>query len=169
MVKQRNGLRIPRSPRAACTITKDVAAEMEGIASRILHIKFDWKKPVTTTSAKKYLREFLYPYSQEVFGCMFLDKKRRPICVHNILYGRKNSVIIDPEVVVEKALAEKAAAAIMYHSYPSDTAEPSRAEKPIVQLLIDLLAAANVSVIDHLIVCETGCLSFAEEGLLATR
>lgn len=168
MAKQRNGLRIPRSQRAACTITKDVAAEMEGIASRILHIKFDWKKPVTTTSARKYLREFLYPYSKEVFGCMFLDKKRRPICVHNIFYGRKNSVIIDSEVVAEKALEAKAAAAIMYHSYPSDTTKPLPAEKTIVQLLIDHLAAAKVSVIDHLIVCEAGCFSFAEEGFLLT-
>ncbi len=168
VAKQSKGLRLPRSQRATCTITKDVAAEMEEIASRILHIKFDWKKPVTTTSAKKYLRDFLYPYSQEVFGCMFLDKKRRPICVHNIFYGRKNSVIIDPEVVVEKALEAKATAAIMYHSYPSDTTKPSRAEKTIVQLLIDLLAATNVSVIDHLIVCEADCFSFVEEGLLAT-
>ncbi len=167
MAKQRNGLRMPRSQRAACTITKDVAAEMEEIASRILHIKLSWKKPVTTTSARKYLREFLYPYSQEVFGCMFLDKKRWPICVHNIFYGRKNSVIIDPEVAAEKALAANAAAAIMSHSYPSDTTKPSRAEKTIVQLLIDLLAAVNMSVIDHLIVCEAGCLSFAEEGVLA--
>lgn len=147
-------------------IPKKVWDEMEQIALRILKIELELKKPITTEGAKKYLQEFLHPYKKEVFGCIFLDKKRRPICVHNIFQGRKNSVIIYPEIVVEKALEQKASAAIMFHSYPSDTTEPSRAEKTIVQLLIDFLAAENVSVIDHIIVCESGCLSFAEEGLL---
>lgn len=62
MAKHGKGLRMPRSQGAMCTISKDVAAEMEEIASRILHIKLSWKKPVTTTSARKYLREFLCPY-----------------------------------------------------------------------------------------------------------
>lgn len=139
---------------------------MERVALRALTVEFEWKKPVTTEGVKKSLQEFLYPYTKEVFGCVFLDKKRRPICVRNIFQGRKNSVSINPEVVVEKALEDGASAAIMFHSYPSDTTEPSRAEKAIVKLLVDFLTVENISVVDHLIVCESGCLSFAEEGLL---
>mgnify|MGYP001571232421 CR=1 FL=1 len=41
MAKQRNGLRVPRSQRVECAITKNVEAKMEDAASRILQIKFD--------------------------------------------------------------------------------------------------------------------------------
>jgi DNA repair protein RadC len=136
------------------------------IAERILKIKFEWKKPVTTKRVKRYLQEDPYPYHEEVFGCVFLDKKRHPISICSLFHGTRHSVIIDPETVVEKALEKEASSVIMFHTYTKGTAEPSRAEKAIVELLIDYLAAENVSVLDHIIACKTDCFSFAEHGLL---
>lgn len=138
--------------------------EMAEIARRVLTIKFDWKKPVTTESAKQYLPEFLYPYDKEVFGCMFLDRKRRPICVSNLFQGRKNSIIIDPEKVVEKALEHEAAAVITFHCV--DTLELTPAEKTLFLLLVNFLSDIQVQIADHILVCRQGCFSFVERKLV---
>ncbi len=145
-------------------IPKEARNEIEKIAARILKIKFDWKKPLTTEGAKKYLKESLYPYDKEVFGCMFLDEKLKPICIANLFQGRKNSIIVDPEEVVETTLKYNAATVITFHGI--DTLELTPAEKTLFLLLVDFLSDIQVNVYDHILVCEQGCLSFAEERLL---
>jgi DNA repair protein RadC len=45
-------------------------------------------------------------------------------------------------------------------------AEPSHADELITQRLRDALASVDVRVLDHVIVGDGACMSFAESGLL---
>ena len=71
-----------------------------------------------------------------------------------------------PREVVRQALAHNAAAVIFAHNHPSGVAEASQADELITRRLRDALALLDIRVLDHFIVGDGTCLSFAERGLL---
>jgi DNA repair protein RadC len=68
--------------------------------------------------------------------------------------------------VVKLALARNAAAVILAHNHPSGIAEPSQADEMITGRLRDALALVDIRVLDHIVVGDGSCVSFAERGLL---
>jgi DNA repair protein RadC len=52
------------------------------------------------------------------------------------------------------------------HNHPSGVAEPSQADELVTRRLRDALQLVDIRVLDHLIVADNGCLSFAERGLI---
>ena len=55
---------------------------------------------------------------------------------------------------------------VVAHNHPSGVAEPSQADELITRRLREALALVDIRVLDHCIVGDNGCLSFAERGLL---
>ena len=68
--------------------------------------------------------------------------------------------------VVKQALARNAAAVILAHNHPSGLAEPSVADQMVTQRLKEALALIEVRTLDHLVIGDGVCQSFAERGLL---
>jgi DNA repair protein RadC len=68
--------------------------------------------------------------------------------------------------VVRRTLQHNAAALILAHNHPSGVAEPSQADEHITRRLREALALIDVRVLDHVIVGDGACVSFAERGLL---
>jgi DNA repair protein RadC len=104
------------------------------------------------------------PY--EVFCCLHLDNRHRLIAFDELFRGTIDGASVHPREVVKQALARNAAAVILAHNHPSGVAEPSQADELITRRLREALALVDIRVLDHLIVADTGCLSFAERGLL---
>jgi DNA repair protein RadC len=73
---------------------------------------------------------------------------------------------VHPREVVKQALARNAAAVILAHNHPSGVAEPSQADELITQRLKEALALVDIRLLDHVIVGDGACLSFAEKGLI---
>jgi DNA repair protein RadC len=55
---------------------------------------------------------------------------------------------------------------IFAHNHPSGVAEPSQADEFITRQLKEALGLVNVRVLDHVVVGDGKCVSFAERGLL---
>ena len=68
--------------------------------------------------------------------------------------------------VVKQALFRNAAAVIVAHNHPSGVAEPSLADQRVTQRLKEALTLVEVRLLDHLVVGDGVCESFAERGLL---
>jgi DNA repair protein RadC len=68
--------------------------------------------------------------------------------------------------VLRLALSRNAAALILVHNHPSGIAEPSAADRSITVRLRDALALVDIRVLDHLVVGDGVCESFAERGWL---
>ncbi len=68
--------------------------------------------------------------------------------------------------VVKLALARNAAAVILAHNHPSGVAEPSQADELITIRLREALALVDIRVLDHVVVGDGACVSFAERGLI---
>jgi len=52
------------------------------------------------------------------------------------------------------------------HNHPSGVLEPSQADELITRRLRDALALIDVRVLDHFIIGDGTCFSFAEAGLI---
>ncbi len=117
-------------------------------------------------STRQFLTAQLRDRPYEVFCCLHLDNRHRLIHFEEVFRGTIDGASVHPREVVRQALRYNAAALIFAHNHPSGVAEASQADELITRRLRDALALVDIRVLDHLIVGDNNCLSFAERGLL---
>jgi DNA repair protein RadC len=121
-------------------------------------------------SRPKQVREFLRlrlgSLDHEIFCCFYLNNRHRLIAFEELFRGTVDCAQVHPRDVLRQALHHNATAVIFAHNHPSGTLEPSPADDFITRRLKDLLTLMDVRVVDHIIVGERGCYSFAEHGLI---
>lgn len=104
------------------------------------------------------------PY--EAFCVIFLDTRHQMIAYRELFRGTINGASVPPREVVKEALKFNAASLIVAHNHPSGVAEPSPADINLTERLSESLALLDIKLLDHIIVGEERCLSFAERGLM---
>jgi len=114
----------------------------------------------------RYLIARLRDRPHELFCCLHLDNRHRLIAFDELFRGTIDGASVHPREVVKQALARNAAAVILVHNHPSGVAEPSQADELITRRLSAALALVDIRVLDHCIVADNACLSFAERGLI---
>lgn len=119
-----------------------------------------------SATTKLFLTSKLRGYEHEVFACLFLDTRHQIINYEELTHGTINNAQIHPRQVVKRALSQNAAAMILAHNHPSGNAEPSLADKNLTKQLKAVLDLIDVKILDHIIVGDGQCVSFAERGLL---
>jgi DNA repair protein RadC len=117
-------------------------------------------------ATRDFLVTRLRDIPHELFCCLHLDNRHRLIAFDELFRGTIDSASVHPREVVKQALARNAAAVILAHNHPSGVAEPSQADELITCRLQQALQLVDIRVLDHLIVADNGCLSFAERGLI---
>lgn len=115
---------------------------------------------------QRYLLSQLRDRSHEVFACLFLDNQHRVIRYQELFHGTLDGAAVYPREVVKQALSVGAAAVILAHNHPSGVAEPSRSDRAITDRLAEALGLMDIRVLDHLVVGDGYCVSFAERGWL---
>lgn len=113
-----------------------------------------------------YLISQLRDEPNEVFAVLLLDSQHRLIQFKKLFFGTINSASVYPRVIVQHALAVNAAAVILAHNHPSGVAEPSQSDQMITQKIQKAMELIDVSVLDHFVIGDGECVSFAERGLL---
>lgn len=104
--------------------------------------------------------------SYEIFGVIYLTSQNRVIKFEILSTGTLTKAAVYPRRVVESALLNKAGAVIFFHNHPGNSCEPSRADRGITETLVSALNLIEVKVLDHIVVCATDAVSFAERGWL---
>ncbi|CAN5344910.1 DNA repair protein RadC [soil metagenome] len=117
-------------------------------------------------ATREFLLARLRDLGHEVFCCLFLDNRNRVIHFEELFRGTIDGTSVYPREVVKQALARNAAAVIFAHNHPSGVAEPSQADECITGRLKEALALVDIRVLDHLVIGDGVCVSFAERGLL---
>ena len=117
-------------------------------------------------AARAYLKAKLRDLPYEVFGCLYLDTKHRPIVFKELFRGTIDGASVYPREVVRTVLSTNAAAVIVAHNHPSGVAEPSASDQVLTQRLRSALALVDVRLVDHIVVGEKDSVSFSERGLL---
>jgi DNA repair protein RadC len=133
------------------------------------HLREGLQKGNALTSpqdTQRYLLMRMRDYPQEVFSCLFLDNKHRVIAFEEMFRGTIDSASVYPREIVKRALQHNAAALILAHNHPSGDPEPSAADRAITAKIRAALALVDIRVLDHCIVGDNRCASFAEMGII---
>jgi len=115
----------------------------------------------------EYLMASLRDKRTEEFHLLLLDSKHRLLedviastgdVAHNTVYPRE---------VIRLAIKYGAAAVIFVHNHPAGDPKPSTEDKKLTRSLVFACGAAEIRVLDHLIIGDNRYYSFAESGLIA--
>ncbi len=117
-------------------------------------------------ATRDFLQMRLRDLTHEVFCCVYLDNRNRVTGFEELFRGTLDGASVHPREVVKQALARNAAAVILAHNHPSGVAEPSQADEIITHRLKEALGLVDIRVLDHIVVGDGSCESFAERGLL---
>jgi DNA repair protein RadC len=137
------------------------------LAKRHLREQMRIGSPLATPQATyRYLLAQLRDRPYEIFCCLYLDNRHRLIAFEELFRGTVDCAQVHPREVLRQALLHNATSLIVAHNHPSGSLEPSPADDFITRRLRDLLTLMDVRLVDHIIVGDNRCYSFAEHGLL---
>ena len=115
------------------------------------------------------LLEDLKPYSiadQEVFLVGYLDAQHKLMDLRVITKGLVNRTLVHPREVYRPAVQLGAVAIIAAHNHPSGNIQPSPEDNSITKQLKAAGEIIGISMLDHIIISQTGYYSYSEEGKL---
>lgn len=113
-----------------------------------------------------YVQPLLRDATQEQLLVLLLDRAGQLLAERIVFVGGVTSTVVDPKVIFQVVLAEKAAAFLVCHNHPSGNLSPSDHDIAITERLKGGAQLLDLQLLDHLIVSYKGYFSFQEQGLL---
>lgn len=120
----------------------------------------------STKQAADYFNARLLSLSEEHFRVAYVSKQGRLLEDALIAEGTVDTVRPHIRTLVSRALQTNASAIIVAHNHPSGIAEPSEVDKLLTRDIITACNPLGIKVLDHVIVADRDCFSFADSGLL---
>jgi len=116
------------------------------------------------TVVRDWLQMELSSLEHEVFYVVFLDAQHRVLGKEGMFRGTVNGAAVYPREIVKRCLHYNASAIICAHPHPSGVCEPSSADRAITVRIRDALALVDIQLLDHFVITNGDCYSFAENG-----
>lgn len=113
---------------------------------------------------RDFLQHRLQHENKELFVVIFLNRRNRVISYEIISHGGISGTVVDPRIVMKRALEESASFIILSHNHPSGNCRPSAQDKDLTTKLVAAAKFFDIKILDHLIVSDEGFYSFADEG-----
>lgn len=114
--------------------------------------------------------EYFYNYfateDRELFCCVLLDTKNKPISTEVISVGTLNSTLVHPREVFRTAIKKTANAIIVSHNHPSGDPEPSHEDIAITKRLCEVGELVGIPIIDHIVVGHHRFVSLKQRNLM---
>lgn len=114
----------------------------------------------------EYLASSFKDLNHEEFWIVILNRANIITSRHLISKGGQAGTIADPRIIFNIALENHAASLILAHNHPSGNLKPSNADLELTRKLRSAGQFLDIPVLDHLIITDSGFLSFADEGIL---
>ena len=112
--------------------------------------------------AYRLLLPLLKGVAHEEAWIIILDSAHKVLNLQAIGIGNSESVVIESKQIVRMVLENGGSALILAHNHPSGNAYPSEADIKMTQNLSNACGIFNISLLDHLIVCDGEYYSFSE-------
>lgn len=122
------------------------------------------KNPVCSpTMVFRMMLPVLKGLEYEEFWIILLNRANYVIHKEMVSRGGMTSTIMDTKLVVRKALDKRASGIIMVHNHPSGNPRPGKADITMTAAMKRAAATFDISLLDHIIVCDDSCFSFSDE------
>lgn len=116
--------------------------------------------------AVEYLRLKLLKSREEKFIVLFLNNQNHVLSSEILQTGTVNKSVIYLRTIIERALKHNATGIILAHNHPSGTLEPSKEDITISNKLKDACKNIDISLLDHIIITDSGYLSLKAKSLI---
>ena len=120
----------------------------------------------SSRQAGEYLLPRYVGRTVETVMVVCLDNKGKVINTTIVHEGNINVSEVSVQAVASVALQSKASAIIIAHNHPDGVALPSGDDISTTKLICRTLAALNVKVVDHIIICDNDFVSVFDSGKL---
>ena len=126
------------------------------------------ESPEQITSARQ-IRGMMHPLMKgldhEECWVFYLNRANRIIYREKLTTGGQSSTVMDPGMVIRKALEKKALGLILCHNHPSGSPMPGNADIRQTEALKKAAETFGISLLDHVIICDNCYYSFADEEI----
>ena len=126
------------------------------------------ERPQITCSKDIYdiFQPLMCDLEQEEFWVLLLNQATKLIDKVRISTGGIDGTYTDVRTILREALLQRATQIAVVHNHPSGNIRPSQPDKTLTEHIRKAADTMNIHLIDHVVVCEDGFFSFADEGLL---
>lgn len=102
----------------------------------------------------------------EEFWVLFLNRANKVIDQSRITQGGITGTVFDIKLILKSAIEKLASSIIVCHNHPSGNSKPSEQDIKITQRLKEASQLFEISLLDHIIITDSECHSFADSGML---
>ena len=142
-----------------------ILAAMELGRRRGSEEEVDLKKITSSKSVFDIMQPIIGELIHEEFWVLYLNNSNKVIYKSQLSKGGITGTVVDSRLVFKTALEQNAVSVILCHNHPSGLLQASEADKQITKKIKDAGKTLDVNVLDHLIITNSGYLSFADDGI----
>lgn len=117
-------------------------------------------------SVYQTIKQHFIGIQQEELHLLTLNNKNEVIRRHLVHRGALNTSICSPHTIFRLALSDNAASIVLAHNHPSGNPTPSSEDIAATKALMIAGKAIQVTLLDHIIIGETGYISLKEQGAI---
>ncbi len=121
------------------------------------------------TSSRIAYEEFvpkLTDLNHEETWALLTDRSNKVLAEILVSRGGISSTVVDVRLILHEALKYYASGIFLGHNHPSGNCRPSLQDTQITKKLKEAARWMDITLYDHIIVCDDGFFSFADEGIL---
>ena len=119
----------------------------------------------SSRSVSRIFMPLLRNLQHEECWVLFLNRANRIIGKERVSVGGVSVTVMDPRVIIKKAVDKLASAIILVHNHPSGNPMPSDMDRKQTKVLKEAAALLDVQLLDHIIIAGDRYYSFCDEGL----
>jgi DNA repair protein RadC len=101
---------------------------------------------------------------KERFHAVHLDSRNRMLREEPLSEGTLTASLVHPREVFGAALREATASIVLVHNHPSGDPEPSPEDLEVTKRLCAVGELVGIHVVDHVVIGDSGYVSFADRG-----
>ncbi|HOC36750.1 MAG TPA: DNA repair protein RadC [Tenuifilaceae bacterium] len=121
------------------------------------------------TSSRNVMEIFqplLADLPHEEFWVLLLSRANKVLDRVRVSQGGVTGTVTDVKLIIRAAVEKLASAIIVVHNHPSGNPKPSEKDIAITEKLKQAVDFFDIALLDHLIITDSKCYSFADEGTL---
>ncbi|MFV9550408.1 JAB domain-containing protein [Algibacter sp. PT7-4] len=129
---------------------------------------FNKTKITSSAIAEKFARQFYHDdlTIYESFFMILLNNSNNTIGYVKISQGGITGTIVDTRIIAKYVVESLATGVILIHNHPSGNLKPSITDKQTTEKIKKTLSIFDCNVLDHIILTENSCFSFAENHII---
>lgn len=118
-----------------------------------------------SSSVSRIFSPMMRNLAHEECWVLFLNRANKVIAKEKISVGGISGAILDPRLIIRKAVDKLASAIILVHNHPSGNPYPSEMDRKQTRALRDAAGLLDIALLDHVIIAGDRYYSFSDEGL----